>query len=286
MGSGVELMFRLVLRSSFWLGLSLTIACNPFDLALASNAPGGYHWARKQTQFTLDIGDNVDGDWDALLKQAISAWSDSGTVTMKEIKGATNPDKCTPTTGIVEVCNGEYGTEKGWLGLTQLYFDDAGDHIESVTVQFNDSFFNQSGGQFNDPAARQHTACHELGHSAGLEHVNTDSCMNDSQNAIFHNLTPINKDFQTLAQTYDHKDSTVTVGGPKQKPKHDDGDKKKHHKHKKQDRKAGQTRAGTDFFSPTSLPSVPSGLSGSDTEIVQTLDNGRKVVSFITWAGR
>jgi len=286
MGSGVDFMLGLVLRSLLWLGLALVIACNPFDLALASNAPGGYHWARKQTQFTLQIGDNVDGDWDALVKQATSEWSESGTVTMNEVKGSTNLDKCTPTTGIVEVCNGQYGTEKGWLGLTQLYFDDAGDHIESVTVQFNDSFFNQSGGQYDDPAARQHTACHELGHSMGLGHVNTDSCMNDSQDAVFHNLTPINKDFQTLAQTYDHKDSTVTVGGPQKSPKHDDGDKKKHHKHKKNDKSNKDQPSNSDFFSPTNLPTVPSGLAGSDTELVQTLDNGRKVVTFITWADR
>lgn len=279
-------MLGLVLRSFLWLGITLVIACNPYDLALASNAPSGYHWARKQTQFTLEVGDDVDGGWDDLLRQAIAAWNDNGTVTLKEIHGSTNPQKCSPTTGIVEVCNGQYGTDKGWLGLTQLYFDDAGDHIESVTVQFNDSFFNQSDGQYNDPAARQHTACHELGHSMGLDHANTDSCMNDSQNAVFHNVTPINKDFQTLGQTYDHKDSTVTVAGPQKKPKHDSGNKK-HHKHKKQNGKVGKGRsASNDFFSPTSLPSVPSGLSGSDTEIVQTLDTGQKVVTFITWADR
>jgi hypothetical protein len=275
------------LRSLFWFGLSLLIAFPPIDLALAGDTPNGYHWARKQTQFTLEIGDNVSGDWDSLLKQAISEWSDSGTVTMREIKGSTDPQKCAPTDGIVEVCNGDYGTQKGWLGLTQLYFDNSGDHIESVTVQWNDSFFNQSGGQYNDPAARQHTACHELGHSTGLGHANTDSCMNDSQNAVFHNLKPINKDFQTLAQTYAHQDSTVTVAGPQKKPKNDKGDKKKHHKHKKHDGKSGKGRAENDgFFSPTSLPAVPSGLTEGDTEMVQTLDNGQKVVSFITWAGQ
>jgi hypothetical protein len=278
-------MQNSLIRSLALLGLATLVILNPFDLALASNAPSGYHWARKQTQFTLEIGDNVNDEWDALLKQAIAEWSDSGTVTMKEIKGSTNPQKCTPTDGVVEVCNWPYGTQEGWLGLTRLYFDDAGDHIESVTVQWNDSFFDQQGGQYNNDAARQHTACHEMGHSMGLGHVTTNSCMNPSQDAVFHNLTPINKDFQTLAQLYDHKDSTVTVAGPQKPPKHDKGDKKKHHKHKKQHDKTDKGQPESDdFFAPTSLPAVPGGLSGSDTEIVQTLDNGRKVVSYITWA--
>ena len=38
------------------------------------------------------------------------------------------------------------------------------------------------------------------------------------------------------------------------------------------------------FFSPTSLPSVPSGLEGDETVFVETLDDGRPVVTFIIWA--
>ena len=229
------------------------------------------------------MGDNVDGEWDALLRGAISEWSDSGTVALKEVNGSTNPQKCSPTTGMVEVCNWNYGTQEGWLGLTRLYFDDAGDHIESVTVQWNDSFFDQNGGQYNNDAAREHTACHEMGHSMGLDHVDTNSCMNPSQQSVFHNTTPINNDFKILAVTYDHKDSTVTVGGPQKNPKHDDGDKK----HKNENDKPARGESADDsFFAPTSLPAVPGGLTGSDTEIVQTLDNGRKVVTYITWADR
>ncbi len=282
-------MPRSLIRSLVLVAVALVVALDPSLLALAGTTPSGYHWARKQTQFTLQVGDNVDGEWDSLLQGAIAEWSDSGTVTMKEVNGSTNPQKCSPATGIVEVCNWNYGTQEGWLGLTRLYFNDAGDHIESVTVQFNDSFFDQNGGQYNNEAARQHTACHEMGHTMGLDHVDTNSCMNPSQQSVFHNTTPINKDFQTLAATYDHKDSTVTVAGPQKDPKHNDGNKKKKHhkKHKNQNEKPAKGQpTSNDFFAPTSLPAVPSGLTGTDTEIVQTLDNGRKVVSFITWADK
>ena len=65
------------------------------------------------------------------------------------------------------------------------------------------------------------------------------------------------------------------------------GNKKNHHKRKNRHRQSTGVRAvSDDFFAPTSLPSVPGGLSGSHTQIVETLDNGRKVVSYITWAER
>src|SRR4051812_29178679 len=82
---GVDVMRRSVVRRCVLFACVLLVAVDPLALTLASDSPSGYHWARKQTQFTLEVGDNVDGDWDSLLKQAINEWSDSGTVTMKEI---------------------------------------------------------------------------------------------------------------------------------------------------------------------------------------------------------
>jgi predicted Zn-dependent protease len=253
--------------------------------ALASDTPSGYHWARKQTQFTLMVGDDVKNGWDSRLRQAIDDWNANGTVTLKEVNGSTNAQRCADTDGMVEVCNFDYGTQEGWLGLTRLFFNDTGDHIASVTVQLNDSFFDQANGQYNNEAARKHTICHELGHSMGLGHTTTTSCMNPSQDSVFHNLTPIKKDFRTLAKTYDHKDSTTTVAG--KQPKDKTGKHKhQHRKRKNENGTQGQEKRAerNSFFSPTALPAVPSGLTGSDTEIVQHLADGRKMVTFITWA--
>ena len=206
---------------------------------------------------------------------------------------------------MVEVCNWNYGTQEGWLGLTRLFFNDKGDHVDSATVQLNDSFFEQNNGQYNSDAARRHTICHELGHTMGLDHVSNGSCMNDSPSAVFNNLKPINKDFKELARIYDHKDSSVTVGGTqkkqknkkqkdkKQKNKNDDGKKNKNKKKdkdkddkkkNKKNRKSSNRTTSQSFFDPTSLPAVPSGLDSSETEIVQTLDDGGTLVTFITWA--
>jgi hypothetical protein len=229
---------------------------------LAGPTPSGYHWARQRSHFTLEVGDNVSSGWNRLLKQAVDAWNANDTVTFRLVTGGTNGQRCNATTGRVEVCSGFYGTQQGWLGLTRLYFDNKANHVDAVTVQMNDSYFTQKHGEYNSDAARQHTMCHELGHAPGLDHVDSDSCMNDSQNAVFHNLTPIKKDFRKLRRIYKHQDSYTTVEGRQQR---------------------GRARSES-FFAPTALPAVPSGLDSVETEIVQPLANGGQVVTFITWA--
>jgi hypothetical protein len=199
----------------------------------------------------------------------------------------------------VQVCNSSYGRQEGWLGLTRLYFTDRGDHVDAATVQMNDSFLN-TDTQYNSEAARRHTLCHELGHTPGLDHVSSKSCMNDSQQAVFDNTVPINKDFRQLERIYKHKDSSTTVAGKQKKQKKQkkkkqdgkdqdrnkkdrDGKNKKNRDDRKRDR--DRKRAGTEgFFDPTALPAVPSGSDASETVMVETLDDGRKVVTYITWA--
>ena len=267
-------------------GFAMALLLAPVATVLASNVGSGYHWGRKTTQFTLQVGDDVDGVWNKFLGNAIQDWNKNDTVTLKQVSGGTGAQNCNATTGMVEVCNWKYGTQEGWLGLTRLFFNDKGDHVDAATVQLNDSFFEQNNGQYNSDAARRHTICHELGHTMGLDHVTTGSCMNDSQSAVFNNLTPTSKNFKKLAQIYDHKDSSVTVSGTqkKQKNKNQKGNDK-HKKNKgKKNRKSGQRTAAESFFEPTSLPAVPSGLDSSETEIVQALDNGGTMVTFITWA--
>jgi hypothetical protein len=275
---------------------------------VASRTPNHFHWARKQRQFTLQVGDNVDGGWNSLLNRVVSDWNRGDTVTFRIVNGSTNPQECRERAGTVQVCNSRYGTQVGWLGLTRLYFNDRGEHIDAATVQMNDSFLD-TNSQYSNEAARRHTLCHELGHTPGLDHVSTNSCMNDSQQAVFDNLVPINRDFRQLERIYKHKDSTTTVAGKqkkqknKNKKKQDSKDKKNKNKKKDKDndkkkesrkrarermrerKRARNERAGSEsFFDPTSLPSVPSGLDADETVMVETLDDGRKVVSFITWA--
>lgn len=245
-------------------GIGIAMLLSSWSVMRAGPTPSDYHWARKSSAFTLPIGDNVDGQWGAILRGAVADWNKGDTVTYRIVSGASNPRQCQPTKGRVEVCNGLYGTQEGWLGLTRLYFDKSGDHIEEVTIQLNDSFFTQSGGRYNSDAARQHTMCHELGHAPGLEHVETTSCMNNSQYAVFNHLVPIKQDFREFARIYRHKDATTTVGGKQKK------DKKDRRHRDRREQQSGQEHEHRHV--------------DPETISVETLADGRMLVTHITWA--
>jgi hypothetical protein len=239
----------------------------------ATPTGGNFHWARQSSQFTLQVGSNLSGPWPSILRDVVSDWNSNETLTFSIVSGGTNPQECRPVTGRVEACNWRYGTQVGWLGLTRLYFNAAGDHVESATVQMNDSFFD-TASEYNNDAARRHTMCHEIGHTAGLDHVDTESCMNDSQQAVFGNLQPINKDFKQLERIYVHSDSTSTVAGAQAKEKNDK--KTKNTNKNKNKKKSGKKNDKRNRRARAPL---------SESVTVETTDEGRKVVTFITWAG-
>jgi hypothetical protein len=237
--------------------LAIALVVVPVATSIAGTSAANYHWARKRPQFTVKVGDNVSNNWDQLLRRTLADWNKNDTVTLDQVGGRTHPQDCRPVTGRVEVCSWQYGTQKGWLGLTQLFFDRGG-HIEAATVQMNDSFLYARGSEYNSDAARRHTLCHELGHTIGLDHVDTRSCMNNSQHAVFNYLTPIRRDFRELERIYDHRDRETTV--------------------------SSASVTSEDIVAPTSLPAEPRGPDATETVTVQTLDDGREVVIFITWA--
>jgi hypothetical protein len=237
--------------------LAIALVVVPVVTSMAGTSAASYHWARKQSQFTLKVGDNVSDNWNRLLRRTLADWNKNDTVTLDKVGGRTNPQDCRPNKGWVEVCNWRYGTQTRWLGLTQLFFDRSG-HIEAATVQMNDSFLNARNSHYNSDAARRHTLCHELGHTMGLGHPDTRSCMNNSQHAVFNYLDPIRRDFRELKEIYDHRDDETTI--------------------------SNVTVTSEDIVAPTSLPAEPSGPDSTETVTVQTLDDGREVVTFIIWA--
>src|SRR5919106_5680697 len=87
--------------------------------AAAGHSWGNYHWARTANPFTLQVGDNMSGDWDPLLARASSDWSRSNVLDTTVVSGRAK-GKCRPTSGRVEVCNGNYGFN-GWLGVAQIW---------------------------------------------------------------------------------------------------------------------------------------------------------------------
>jgi hypothetical protein len=82
--------------------------------------------------------------------------------------------------------------------------------------------------------------------------------MNNSQRAVFNYVKPIRKDFRQLKRMYKHRDGETTV--------------------------SDASVASEELVVPTSLPDEPSGPDATETVTVQTLDDGREVVTFILWA--
>lgn len=175
-----------------------------------------YHWARTSNPFTLQLGDNVSSAWDAYLVEASNDWNPSNVLDTVIVPGGTNPRRCRPTAGRVEVCSATYG-QTGWLGVAQIWVN--GDHIVQGTAKMNDTYFNTA--TYNTPAWRRLVMCQEIAHDFGLDHQdenfnnpNLGSCMDytSDPDGPPSNEHPNQHDFDQLEIIYSHLDSTTTVG--------------------------------------------------------------------------
>jgi hypothetical protein len=194
-------------RFVFALAGLATVASLLVPVAAASHSWGNYHWARTSNPFALALGDNVSGSWDQLLARASSDWSRSNVLDTVVVSGQAR-GKCRPTTGRVEVCNGNYGFN-GWLGLAQIWLN--GSHIVQGVTKMNDSYLSSGYSTTN----KQHVICQEVGHTFGLDHQDEsgddlNTCMDYSD--ALDNPTPNSHDYDQLAQIYAHLDSSSTVG--------------------------------------------------------------------------
>lgn len=202
---------------------ALSLAAFP-AFSRATHSWGGYHWARMTNSFTLMLGDNVSTAWDSYLATASFDWAFSTALDTMIVRGGTtsDPRKCRPTSGRVEVCNTTYGNN-GWLGVASIWI--SGLHITKGTVKLNDNYFNTA--KYNTPAWRRLVMCQEVGHSFGLDHQdenfsnpNLGTCMdytNDPGGTIYpynsgnNNEHPNVHDYGQLINIYTHLDSSTTV---------------------------------------------------------------------------
>lgn len=237
--------------------------------AYASHSWNGYHWARTSNPFTLKLGDNVSGQWDAMLRTASSDWSKSTVMDTTIVAGGTSARSCRPTTGRVEVCNANYGNT-GWLGVAQIWVTGSV-HISQGTVKNNDYYFGSSTYRYNNSAEMQHVICQEVGHTFGLAHqdesgISLNTCMD-----YYHNTSasdtksthPNQHDYDELATIYSHLDSSTTIRIPTKLPKE---------------------MATGDFSSPSSWGEVVSiSANGREEVYVRDFGRGNQVVTFVIW---
>ncbi len=189
-------------------------------IADADHSWGNYHWARTSNPFTVKLGDDVSTAWDDYLGTASNDWSVSGSLygvlDTEIVPGGTNPKRCRPTGGRVEVCSSTYGNN-GWLGLAQIWV--SGSHITQAVSKMNDTYFNTS--TYNTPGWRHLVMCQEIGHTFGLDHQDTNfyntnlgTCMDYTSNPSGppSNEHPNQHDYDELGIIYSHFDGTTTVG--------------------------------------------------------------------------
>lgn len=215
-----------VTRALTVFSLIVTLVALGASDASASHAWSTYHWGRTANPFTLQLGDNVSGDWDAHLATASADWSSqtdpkTGVVVQNPLRttivtGGTTARKCRATSGRVEVCNATYGAN-GWLGLAQIWL--SGGHIVQGVAKMNDTYFNTA--KYNNPNEKLHVMCQEVGHTFGLGHTSEDGTSQDTCMDYFSNTganagSPLSTrpnvhDYDQLATIYSHTDSTNTA---------------------------------------------------------------------------
>ena len=208
-------------RGLFALAAALAVTVALPAGASANHSWNGYHWARTANPFTIKLGDNVSGPWEAMLATASSDWSQATSgnpVRTTVVPGGTRPKPCKATAGRVEVCSASYGNT-GWLGVAQIWITNSV-HIVQGTVTNNDYYFGSSSYAYNNSAEMQHVICQEIGHTFGLDHQSTDGSSQNSCMDYYHNTSasdtqsthPNSHDYGELATIYAHLDSTTTIG--------------------------------------------------------------------------
>ncbi|PCI29966.1 hypothetical protein COB55_01135 [Candidatus Wolfebacteria bacterium] len=256
----------------------------------ANHAWGKYHWDISTADSTispLELGDNLSTVWGSSLTGASIDWNLS--VLKNQISaGASNAD-CDPTSGRVEICNGEYG-DNGWLGIASVWATRGkSNHIVQGVVKVNDTYFNTPS--YNTDAWRNLVMCQEIGHTFGLDHqdeafnnANLGTCMdytNDPDGTILGQLDnqhPNQHDYDMMTEMHSHLNSTDGGGGGG-KPDKGNGGGNGGGKGKPAD-----VGSHIDFDDPSSWGrAIAQDASGKDSLFEKNLGNGRVVVTHVTW---
>jgi len=183
-----------------------------------SHSWGNYHWARTNNPFTLQLLDGLTSEWDPYLATTSNDWSASVVLNTTIAPGPTNPKRCKPTTGKVQVCNARYGSN-GWLGIAQIWA--LGGHITQGVVKLNDTYYETP--KYDTVAWRNVVMCQEVGHIFGLAHNDEDfsttngTCMDYSNDPV-PNQHPDQHDYDQLVTIYSHLDAVTTVASGDEVP--------------------------------------------------------------------
>lgn len=269
--------------------MGLLLLAGTFATVVSANhAWGKYHW-NKSTEDTktspLILVDNLDtSNWKNALSIASSDWNNS--VLLNAVTSGTSNTNCDPTSGQVEICNGQYG-ENGWLGIASIWATRGkSNHIVQGVVKVNDTYFNMQ--QYDTQSWRDYVICQEVGHTFGLGHQDEDfnnsnlgTCMDytsdpDGSTNQFDNLQPNDHDFDMMAEIYAHLNSTSDGD--------DDGGNGKGNNGGRKGKPSG---VGANINLNDSSEwgrAIKQDAQGKDSLFERTLPNGQVLITHVIWA--
>lgn len=254
----------------------------------ANHSWGKYHWDISTEQSIvnpLKIGDNLTLNWSANLATASEDWNLS-VLKNQVVAGGSNAN-CDPTSGRIEVCNGEYG-DNGWLGIASIWATRGKDnHITQGVVKLNDTYFNIP--KYNTESWRNFVMCQEIGHQFGLNHQdenfsndNLGTCMDYTSdptgtfgtNGTLNNEHPNKHDYDEMVSIYAHLNESGSGSGD------GNGSGKGNGKGKPVD-----VGANIDLNNPSSWgKAIKQDANGKDSLFKRDIGNGTTLITHVIWA--
>jgi predicted Zn-dependent protease len=179
--------------------VALTVTLVPLP-SLASHEFDAHWRISARAMRFIAIRDNTrdDGAWSAAIQAAVVGWNDAlstaGVPILLQYKNPSN-NVCDYRRAKITVCS-KVGrpTWRAWAGLP----NNKHDHIQRGEIGFNDYWHLPA-----DDPQRQNLACHEIGHTLGLDHADdpTTSCVNSRSTLT----APGPHDIEALIAGNDHR---------------------------------------------------------------------------------
>lgn len=267
---------------------ALALAVSAAAIAGSGHQWGNYLWEMDSEKLQLDFAYSFANEavWAPYYRAALTKWEVNTRspldLTDRGRDAGTDPATCTAKAGVVLVCAAAYG-QTGWVGIASIEAE--GDYIRLATAKFNDTYYAQPS--YNNDGQRQFVACHEIGHTFGLGHLDTafnnrnkGSCMDytSDPDGPPDNRNPGTVDWDVLNSTTMYGDLVIGKGkGGGGKPG-------------RADPFEFRTVGGA---APGAAPdnrrypwgrAVEVDEEGRPVEFVEELGNGRTKRTFITWA--
>jgi len=116
-------------------------------------------WKSKNGQgLKLHIANALTDDWHYYFNKAIADWENGSpdVITLETSIAKVDPE-CKPESGIMKVCNADYGNT-GWKGINEMLI--SGDYVVASVAKMNEYYVGETVK--NASKERQYTMCHEV----------------------------------------------------------------------------------------------------------------------------